>query len=101
MSEYVVPWSGLGFVCPSELEAPLAEEADDPRRGCLLMPLRYVEKPRLRIFEVAVRCKQCVCMSLWSGESKTPGWCGGGDAISVAARLRIVVPFGSFVTLLR
>ncbi len=54
MNEYVVSWSGLGFVCPSELEAPLAEEADDPRRGEFSMSLRYVEKPGLRIFEVAV-----------------------------------------------
>ena len=72
MKEYVVPWSGLGFVCPIELEAPLAEEADDPRREELSLPLRYVEKQRIRIFEVAVRCKQCVCMSPWSDESKSP-----------------------------
>jgi hypothetical protein len=97
---YVAPRSGLGFVCPGELEAPPAEEADDPRRG-LSMPLRYVES-RGSASSKWPRDASNACACLFGRASqRLPGWCGGGDAISVTARLRFVLPFGSFVAFLR
>ena len=73
-NNYVVSWSGLRFVCPSEVEAPPAEEADALRRGegvggVDVAPLcRKAGAPNLR----SGRAMQAnMCAAPWSGESKT------------------------------